>query len=119
MAVRPNFQKRHYAAIAKVIARAKARPWASVPEAIADIEQELCDLFQLDNPEFRPGYFFAACDPLAETRVVLHSDGAPALRAMKRSKMPNLGRPMGEPIGPKNNEPSARVFEGGDGAENI
>lgn len=60
---RPFFQKRHYAAIAAVLAKAKQRPNDNAAECLADLEQDFADLFAADNGEFKPGRFFAACDP--------------------------------------------------------
>ena len=61
-ALRPTFQRRHYEAVAKLIARAKLRPNDSAAECLSDLEQDFADAFKADNSNFRPGTFFAACD---------------------------------------------------------
>jgi hypothetical protein len=62
-ASRPNFQRRHHEAVAKLIARARLRPNDSVAECLSDLEHDFADLFASDNGEFRPARFYAACDP--------------------------------------------------------
>jgi len=64
MSTRTKFQRRHYTAIAKVIARARARArYNDCPvEAVADLEQEFVDLFRADNPRFSPSRFIAAAN---------------------------------------------------------
>lgn len=62
-ALRPTFQRRHFEAVAKLIARAKLRPNDSIVECLSDLEQDFADAFKADNANFRPGTFFAACDP--------------------------------------------------------
>ena len=43
--VRLHFERRHYEAVAKLIARAKQRPNDSVAECLSDLEQDFADLF--------------------------------------------------------------------------
>lgn len=66
MTTRPMFQRRQYAAVAKIIARAKLRPNDCVAECLDDLERDFADAFKTDNSNFRPGTFFAACDPERE-----------------------------------------------------
>ena len=59
----PLFQKRHYASIASVLAKAKRRPNDSAVECLDDLERDLADLFARDNHKFRAAVFYAAADP--------------------------------------------------------
>ena len=62
--MRTKFQRRHYAAVAQVIARARARAQHNdcPAECVADLEQEFVDLFRADNPKFSPSRFIAAAN---------------------------------------------------------
>ena len=64
MTKRVAFQRRHYKAIANIIARARARARYndSPAEVVADLEQEFVDLFQSDNARFSPSRFIAAAN---------------------------------------------------------
>lgn len=55
----PKFQKRHYEAIADVIA--DARLTANGASAADKIEAGLATLFAKDNPRFKPQRFYRAC----------------------------------------------------------
>jgi hypothetical protein len=63
MTTRCKFQRRHFAAIAEIIRKARLRPNDDVAEAIDDLEQDFADLFRADNPRFEAPRFYAACDP--------------------------------------------------------
>ena len=65
-----KFQRRHFAAIAEIIRKARLRPNDDVAEAIDDIEQDLADLFRADNPRFEAPRFYAACDPTYPGRAL-------------------------------------------------
>ena len=64
MTARTKFQRRHYQAIAEVIARARARAQHndSPAEVVADLEQEFVDLFRADNGRFSASRFIAAAN---------------------------------------------------------
>jgi hypothetical protein len=61
--MRTRFQKRHYVALAEIVRVAKRRPNDTASEAVADIEQDLIDLFRADNPKFKPDTFRVAATP--------------------------------------------------------
>jgi len=64
MTTRTKFQRRHYCAIAELLARARARAQHndSPVEAVADIEQDLIELFRADNARFSASQFIAAAN---------------------------------------------------------
>jgi hypothetical protein len=65
---RTTFQRRHYRAVAAVLARAKARPNDSVQECIADLAQDFGDLFASDAATFRRSLFHDACNRAPKAR---------------------------------------------------
>ena len=73
---RVTFQRRHYEAIADIIAKAKHRPNDTPAECLADLEQDFADLFAADNGNFRPGQFHQACDRGSQDRQRKDGDHA-------------------------------------------
>ncbi len=66
-----DFQRRHMAAIATILRRAKLRPNDSVTECLDDLERDFADMLAKANPKFKPGRFHQACDPCAEGGTIL------------------------------------------------
>jgi hypothetical protein len=64
MSTRVKFQRRHYKALAEIVRRARARAQHNdtIAEAVADIEQDLVDLFRADNSKFSASRFIAAAN---------------------------------------------------------
>ncbi len=71
MSARVKFQRRHFAAVAEIIRKARMRPNDDAAEAIDDIEQDLADLFRADNPRFEaPRFYAGATRPIREGAVM-------------------------------------------------
>ena len=61
----PNFQRRHYEALARVIQDQDAK-WFGNNLQIADTAYALANMLQKDNPRFDRERFIAACQPGAD-----------------------------------------------------
>lgn len=59
---RAAFQRRHYQAVADIVARAKARPNDCAQEAITDLQQDFADFFAGGNGRFDRERFARACE---------------------------------------------------------
>lgn len=59
----PDFQARHYCAIADALRVARLRPNDTPQEAISDLIEDLAERFACDNSKFDRAQFLRACDP--------------------------------------------------------
>ena len=65
--MRHKFQRRHYQAVADVIRKSPVYTGGSEQQTLLSVQQmeclieRFCDMFEADNPDFRPARFRDAC----------------------------------------------------------